>query len=586
MSVYEVKRLTALRQLNLLDTTPSESFDRITRMASRIFNLPIAAVSLSDEDRQWFKSRVGVEHQEIPRYRACCGEVADTSAMVVVEDLLQSATYRNSVLADSGIRFYAGAPLTTREGYTLGAMCVLGTEPRVATQGELDALTDLAAMVMAQIDLQHAVGRIDAVTALPNYLQFVEDLEDLARDQPDAPYYALSTEVVDLSQASSLQRIMGPSYLEDLSRTAAEQIREVLANSTRLYHIGPCQFAHLDAGNGASVVERARRLRTALLSLSRDPASPFMLSPVVGIAPFRTGEATPGSILRTAHSASRDARDAEKPVGVYSAASDASHQRRFGLLASFAQALENDAQLRMVYQPRMDLATSRCVGAEALIRWCHPTLGEISPAEFIALIENTTMIRPLTDWVLRSAIRQSAMWFRQNAGLRTSINIAASNLEETDLLDRIMGYLEAEGLPCAAIELELTESGLISNGRAATQQLEALMATGIKIAIDDFGTGYSSLTYLQRIAAHIVKIDRSFIEDLENNARSQTLVRSMVSMAHDLGYTVVAEGVETRECAEFLESLRCDELQGYLFSRPLEAEDFEKWLLAYRHERS
>src|SRR5690606_30829537 len=220
MTDYETARLAVLRQLNLLDTPPSENFDRITRMASQLFNLPIAAVSLTDEDRQWFKSRVGVEHWEIPRFKACCGEVADSSGVLVVNDLLQSETYRDSLLAQSGIRFYAGAPLLTKDGYSLGAMCVLGTEPRQVTAEEIAALKDLSAMVMAQIDLQHAVGRVDSSTGLPNYNQFIEDLDDLSRDAPGAVYYALSTELVDLSQASSLQRVMGPSYLEGLSRAA------------------------------------------------------------------------------------------------------------------------------------------------------------------------------------------------------------------------------------------------------------------------------------------------------------------------------------------------------------------------------
>ena len=187
----EQARLSVLRQLNLLDTPPSESFDRITRMASLLFDLPIAAVSLTDHDRQWFKSRVGVDHWEIPRFKACCGEVADTGAVLVVNDLLASRHYRDSQLAESGIRFYAGAPLVTSEGYTLGAMCVLGTEPRAVTEQERSILKDLAAMVMAQIDLQHAVGRVDPATGLPNYLRFVEDLSDLSRDDPGGQRYVL-----------------------------------------------------------------------------------------------------------------------------------------------------------------------------------------------------------------------------------------------------------------------------------------------------------------------------------------------------------------------------------------------------------
>ncbi len=578
MNDYETARLSVLKQLNLLDTPPSESFDRITRLASKLFDLPIAAVSLTDQDRQWFKSRVGVEHWEIPRFKACCGEVADASEVLVVPDLLQSDHYRDSLLANSGIRFYAGAPLVTRDGYTLGAMCVLGTEPRTASAEEISALKDLAAMVMAQIELQHSVGRVDPVTGLPNYNQFIDDLDDLARDRPDANYYVLSTELIDLSQSSSLQRVMGPAYLDGLSRAAARLLQQLLGAASKLYQIGPCQFVHLDLGAAETVVNQALARREELLELRLGESSPFMLRPVTGIAPIKLGEIAPADALRIAHSAARDARQTERGASLYSADTDALHQRRFTLLSRFPQALESTGQLRLMYQPRIDLASGECLGAEALIRWRDASLGDISPAEFIPLIENTPIARTLTDWVMVKAIAQAAVWHRQGLKLRISLNIAAANLEEKDFTVRLLGYLEQQQLPISAIELELTESGLISNGRAAREQLSALMAAGLKIAIDDFGTGYSSLAYLQQIPAHVVKIDRSFISAVEQKSRGETLVRSMIRMAHELGYSVVAEGVENWESYDFLKALGCDEVQGYLISKPLETENFEAWL--------
>ena len=175
-SQAEDARLAALHQLGLLDTAPTEAFDRITRMASQLFGLPIAAVSLTDSDRQWFKSRVGVDHCSIPRDRAPCAQVAESSHDLVIPDLLLDPCFRDSVLASAGVRFYAGAPLTTREGFCLGAMCVLGPEPRQTSEAEMASLHDLAAMVMAQIELQHAFGRVDPLSGLPNHNQFIEDL--------------------------------------------------------------------------------------------------------------------------------------------------------------------------------------------------------------------------------------------------------------------------------------------------------------------------------------------------------------------------------------------------------------------------
>ncbi len=583
MTVYEEARLSVLRQLNLLDTPPGENFDRITRMASQLFNLPVAAVSLTDHDRQWFKSRVGVDHWEIPRFKACCGEVADSSDVIVVNDLLASELYRDSHLAASGIRFYAGAPLTTSDGYTLGAMCVLGNEPRQISDDEKTALEDLAAMVMTQIDLQRAVGRTDPTTGFPNYVSFVEDFEDLAKDSPGATRFVLSIELIDLEQVNALQRLMGPAYLDELSQAAAQGLVKRLGDSARTYHVGPCQFAYVETGNRPDMLARAADLRLALLETKVNGSAPFMLRPVVGVTAVTLGQVQPDVALRFAHSACHDARVGEQDIGFYSERSDTRFQRRFSLISDFRNALDADDQLYLVYQPRMDLASGRCTSAEALLRWQHPTLGNVSPAEFIPLVENTSMARDLTDWVMGRAIEQAAAWYRAGMRLRVSINIAAANLEEADFTDRLLEHLNRERLPLTAIELELTESSLISNRKAARKKLENLMALGIRIAIDDFGTGYSSLAYLQTIPAHVVKIDRSFITGLNNQRQSQTLVRSMITMAQELGFSVVGEGVENPEGEDILHALGCNEIQGYLIAKPLTSGDFTRW---FNHPRN
>jgi len=577
MTIYEEARLSVLRQLNLLDTPPAENFDRITRMASQLFNLPVAAVSLTDRDRQWFKSRVGVNHWEIPRFKACCGEVADSRDVVVINDLLASDIYRDSHLAASGIRFYAGAPLTTSDGYTLGAMCVLGKEPRQISDEEKKALEDLAAMVMAQIDLRRAVGRTDPTTGLPNYVSFVEDLEDLAADSPGEERFVLSIELIDLEQVNALQRLMGPAYLDELSQAAARKLDEQLDDLVKIYHVGPCQFAYIETGNRVEMLSRAKSLRQALLETTVNGGAPFMLRPIVGISAVTLGRVKPDLALRFAHSACHDARVGEETVGFYSESSDIRYQRSFNLISDFRRALDSDDQLYLVYQPRLDLASGRCTSAEALLRWQHPTFGNVSPAEFIPLVENTSMARDLTDWVMGRAIEQAAGWYRAGMQLRVSINIAAANLEEADFTDRLLDHLNREGLPLTAIELELTESSLISNRKSARKKLEKLMAMGIRIAIDDFGTGYSSLAYLQTIPAHVVKIDRSFITGLNEQRQSQTLVRSMITMAQDLGFSVVGEGVENPEGQDILHSLGCNEIQGYLIAKPLLSGDFTRW---------
>lgn len=579
MNAQEQDRLFALRQLNLLDTSPSESFDRITRMASQLFGLPIAAVSLTDENRQWFKSRVGVDHWEIPRETAPCGEVCDAAEILVIPDLLASDCYRNSYLAKSGIRFYAGAPLVTREGHTLGAMCVLDTQPNELSEQEQTMLRDLAAMVMAQIELQHAFGRVDPLTGLPNRNQFAEDLQDMQRDSPHEWRVALLTEVVDVSEISALHRTLGPAYLDGLVRVSARCLQQAIGSGIKLYHLGGCQFVHLvNHASDTYLLKEALRLRQALLALESARAVPVLVRPTVGIAPFCLGKSAVVDILRSAYAACLDARQARKGAGLFSSELDAHYQRRYMLLNDIGRALENEDELYLVFQPRVRLDSGECSGAEALLRWRHPVLGDLSPDEFIPLIEHTPMAKPFTQWVLRHTVSQAAAWHRQGETLQISVNVSATNLEEEHFALQLLGEMAHMALPRANLEVELTERALVSQGDVATDQLKALITAGVRIAIDDFGTGYSSLSYLHEIPAHTVKIDRRFITDLDGDERAATLVHSMISMAHDLGYRVVAEGVESDAVYRRLVQLGCDEAQGYLIAKPLSPAAFEKWL--------
>jgi EAL domain-containing protein (putative c-di-GMP-specific phosphodiesterase class I)/GAF domain-containing protein len=562
-------RLHALMQLNLLDTPPSESFDRITRMASRMFNLPIAAVSLTDRDRQWFKSRVGVEHWEIPREKAPCGEVADTAGPLVVKDLLQSPCYRDSLLAQSGIRFYAAAPLVTREGFSLGAMCVLGTEPRDISPEEESVLADLAAMVMAQIELQHAFGRIEPVSGLPNRHQLLDDLEDEARDHPGGSRCFVLLELADAARLQEASRVLGPGTVDELVRETVAALRLEFGPSLKIYQVGIAQLGWVVPPTGDEALDQDFSVAAAQLAdyLRGDPFS-ALAKPVAGIAPFRLGGVAAEDLLRIAHGAALDARHADQLVSAYSEEADNRHRRRFRLVGDMGRALLADDQLSLVYQPRVDLRTGRCVGAEALLRWTHPDLGFVSPGEFIPIVERTDLAHPLTDWVIGAAIRQAIEWKRIGIVVPIAVNVSAANLEKQDFGSRLIERIAAAGLPTTALEIEVTESAIIRDGTRVGEQLRDLRRAGIKVAIDDFGTGYSSLSYLQNLPADIIKIDQSFVRNLKGDDRSRTLVQSMISMAKGLGFSVVAEGIEDETAYEFLRDSSCDEGQGYLMSRP------------------
>lgn len=575
---YETERLHALRQLNLLDTPPSESFDRVTRMASRVFGLPIAAVSLTDSDRQWFKSRVGVDHCSLPRHQAPCAEVADRSRLLIIPDLLAHECYSDSPLARSGVRYYAGAPLMTRQGYTLGAMCVLGTEPRETTAEEERTLADLAGMVMAQIELQHAMGHVDPVSGLPNRAQFLDDLSDLARDRPAGERrFLVLADFATVEQLDEVVRVMGPAYIDSLAREGARMIGEAIGTTRKLYHVSATQMAFLSRP-GVEQASYMPLLRHMLDLIRRDVGSRFVTTTAVGVVPFVLGEAAGDDILRQAYSAAQDARRLQAPVSLYSSELDQGHQRRFTLLNDFGEALAAGDQLRLVFQPRVDVRSRACVGAEALLRWRHPVLGDISPAEFIPLVERTALARQTTEWVLGESIAQAARWRASGMTLKLSVNVSAANLEEDDFLDRLQAKLTAHALPPSCIELELTESAMMGDSTKATALMSRIADIGVDLAIDDFGTGYSSLSYLQQLPARVLKIDRSFMHGLATQDRERVLVRTMIELAHKFDYRVVAEGVETADVLDVLEQSGCDEVQGYLFATPLSPSDFAAWL--------
>ncbi|WP_072373505.1 GGDEF and EAL domain-containing protein [Hyphomicrobium sp. NDB2Meth4] len=580
--MVEADRLRALRDLNLLDTSPCESFDRITRMASLLFSAPISAISLTDENRQWFKSRVGCG-PEIPRYKAPCAEVTRIADVLVVPDLTKDCRFEGGYLADNGIRFYAGAPLTTRDGFTLGSMCVLDTKPRMSAKVEdAAALKDLAAMVMAQIELQHSLGRIDPASGLPNRNQFAEDVEDMALDYPHEERVAVLFDLVDPARLAQAMRVLGPRCLDELIHNALKALKQRLSPAA-LYQVGASQFVAILAGHHD---ESDHGLLVAQFEhLKREAAAAglaAMAGVAIGIATFRLGEMDPAELLRSAHAAAQDARQSETGVSRYCPATNAVHERNFELIAGLREALTGAEQLTLVYQPTVNLRSGECDGAEALLRWRHPVLGDISPAEFVPLAEQTELAKPLTALVVDTALKQSAAWHREGLQLRVSVNVSAANLEEETFASGVIAALRRHGVLPSRLKVEFTESALITQRALVLKNLGKLRDAGISCAIDDFGTGYSSFSYLQDIPADTIKIDKSFIQRIEHSSRDRSLVTNIIKMASELGFRVVAEGVETRKVYDFLRETQCSAVQGYLISRPLPADDLMGWLAAWQ----
>ena len=575
----EEARQNALRNLRLLDTPPSESFDRITRLAGRLLGAPVSTISLTDNDRQWFKSRFGVDLAEIPRSEAPCNYAIHNDEVFVVPDMLEDDRFKTSVLANAGIRFYAGAPLVTRTGYALGTLCVVDDKPRVMTEDEGKLLVDLAAMVMTQIEVQNTIGRIHPTSGHANEYQFFEDLEDVAQRHPDERRVGLLIELASPQQIIHGLRVLGATFIEELIRNSMDAMRRTLGESLRLYHVGPTRcLMLLDASEIDGVEILAATLDSSLrdtISCSGIPISP---DPAMGIYEFALNDVkNPRDVLRRLFNAADDARKTGRDIASYNETGDRAYARSFQLIGDMRDALAESGDLTLLYQPVVDFASGLCTGAEALSRWHHKTLGDIGPAEFIPLAEGTALIRPLTHWVLDTALSQIAEWGKAGRSPKISINISVRNLEESNFADTLEAMLDRHNVEARSIQIEFTESVLVSYSARALDQLGALKRMGVSIAIDDFGTGYSGLSYLQQLPASVLKIDQSFIKSLAVSAHDQKLVRGIISMAHDLGYRVVAEGIENNEAYDMLASWDCDEAQGYLIAHPLAPAMMDKW---------
>jgi EAL domain-containing protein (putative c-di-GMP-specific phosphodiesterase class I) len=297
----------------------------------------------------------------------------------------------------------------------------------------------------------------------------------------------------------------------------------------------------------------------------------------VGTALICASAGSAEEILDQATVALIEATEARRLHSHYAREGASSRRKNLELLGHLSRAIE-ERELFLEYQPKVDMRSGRTVGAEALVRWKHPTLGLIPPADFIPLAENTALIHPLTRLVFRDALEHCASLRAAGADLSIAVNLSARNLDDPNLFDDLAKMIEEMQLPPSRIELEITESAVLIGKSSVFDGLTALRAIGIRVSIDDFGTGYTSLKHLAQLPIDGIKIDRSFVGQLAHDRKVRSIVKAMIEMAKELGLFTVAEGIEDQETADELARLGCDIGQGYLFARPLGACDLDAWV--------
>ncbi|MGY6159812.1 putative bifunctional diguanylate cyclase/phosphodiesterase [Paraburkholderia strydomiana] len=423
----------------------------------------------------------------------------------------------------------------------------------------------------AEKDLEY-LASTDPLTDLPNRRAFYDELK-MRLHKASAANKRVALMMVDLDNFKTVNDTLGHGAGDELLKQVAEALRNVVRPHDLVSRIGGDEFAIVLGPDASRVRARATAGRVA-----RNLSRPFVLhgiesavSASVGFSVYPEDTAEIAELVSNADIALYSAKSRGKSIAVeFQSEMTAEAQRRARIEAELRKALEQDG-LDIVYQPQFDCLSGRLLGAEALVRWTHPTEGPILPAEFVPIAENSDLIVALGRWVLWRACRDAANWNAgTNAGVHVAVNISARQLRTEGFTDEVCTALKKSGLPASLLELELTESQLMSNMSVGIQAMQELRAAGVRLSLDDFGTGYSSLSYLQSFPVHSIKIDRSFICPLPNGG--QPIVTAIISMAHSFGLLVVAEGVEYPAQLEWLCDARCDVVQGFLTGRPMRLE--------------
>ena len=371
---------------------------------------------------------------------------------------------------------------------------------------------------------------------------------------------------------------------DDLREKAVALIGSVLRDSDTLCRMPGAGTAVLLSSLGSpedAALVAEKILHKLDQSLRLEPREP---QAQIGVALFPHHGDSASSLLHCADLALSNARKNRERCVLYSPEFNGSPRPPLHL-RELRQAIVQD-QLFVLYQPKIDLRNDRITGLEALVRWRHPVHGLVMPDEFIPLAERTGLIVPLTLWVLEQSIKQCRRWRGEGTNVSIAINLSMWNLDSPELPDQIASILNSAGVPSGQLELEITESAIMDDPQRAMRTLKAIRELGVHFAIDDFGTGYSSLAHLKRMPVNSIKIDKSFILNMESDNDSAVIVRAIVELGHNLGLKVVAEGVETLAAKKMLMEFDCDEAQGYYFSRPVTADDISCLMRTMQSTRS
>ena len=580
-AVQDHARLAALRGSRLLDTGPEESFDRLTRLAVELLDVPMSLVSLVDVDRQYFKSATGLPEpwasgRETPLLHSICQHVVAAGRPVAIEDTREVEALRESGALDQlQVTSYAGVPLRGAEGAVYGAFCVIDSKPRGWSAREVALIEELGAAAAGEIalrdGLRHAL-HCDPLTGLPNRDQFLSHVEEILHEAHELPVVVLVLGVEALGVANaSLGREVRDRMLVGIATRLKERLEDSVVGRT-----GDEEFAVLcgTLTGEREALEQADRVREALAEPLQIEDRIIPVFPSIGIALSDRADTAQHLVNGAAAALARATESPEHIQAVGGQQRRVSAIERLHTENALRLAIQRGG-LRVFYQPKVRLADRALIGFEALLRWEDPELGNVPPLTFIPIAEASGLIAPLGQFVLAEACRQASEWTNAFPALDLSmgVNLSPRRMQMTDVAALIGEALEDAGLPPERLRIEITESVLMRPGDEQIAQLRRIAALGVALELDDFGTGYSSLSHLAHLPLSALKIDRSFIRGLDD-ARTRTIVASIIALGAALEFDVTVEGIETEAELDQICAMGCESCvgQGYLFGRPQPAD--------------
>jgi EAL domain-containing protein (putative c-di-GMP-specific phosphodiesterase class I)/GGDEF domain-containing protein len=575
------RHFLALQALLNPDDSRDDVLRKITQLAARMLKIPGSFISVLDDENQYVRAAINFQLETSSRVNSFCRYAVDSGNPFIVPDTLQDARFVTHPLtvASPFIRFYAGVPLTTRDGIMLGTLCVVDTNPHTVTKEQIDTLRLLGELAMSFLEAWHYAGLTDAITGLPNKLHLLRDIQLLNAANDTAERNLILIDCIDMPRAFELARTRGMAPVENLLRDMAIMLPLRLRplKCGKLYMVATGRFALLTrASDNISACAIANRLQG--VSAELEPGITVEFRVHTAGKTFIPGDLSAREVLNKAVHALHE-RIRQNTFQLPETIIDEDAAAMPVLMEELAQAIDGKLSgLYLVYQPKMCLQTDAPVGIEALIRWRHPQKGELSPGMFIPFAEQAGLLQDLTGWVIANVITQLAGWHALGLALPVSVNVSIQDISAPGFADSLEARMIRARLPTSLLGIECLETERIIESAAALKGLEMLKLRGFPISLDDFGTGYSNISYLRRMPIDIIKLDQSLISKLSEDTASRIIARSIIGMLKELDYVVLAEGVENAQTGATLQKYGCDQAQGYLYARPLPAQEMSSWL--------